>query len=243
MLSREEKAAFARERLESVRVTTQDYNQVIRWLSHVHTEAELDGILFWLSVVEEWPDAEFALPDFAVEVLRDQAEMDWSDSPSPLELYRGNMTTEKLKELWDAMRTARALEQRYMEEYDGDVPSEFVYKIALSIFIENNRGSGGKASAAANGNGTHDGPVPPCPQCGGEMWDNRGRKKNPKQADFRCKDKNCTDESGYQTSAWAPRPGAVQKPQPKPAAHPQPAATPATVPAGKYDPDNDPLPF
>jgi hypothetical protein len=240
-VSREEKAAFIRERLESVRVTTQDYNQIIQWLSHVHTEAELDGILFWLSVVEEWPDAEFALPEFAIEVLRDQAEMDWSDSPSPLELYRGNMTTEKLKELWDAMRTARALEQRFMQEFDGESPSEFVYKIALSIFIENNRGSG---KPAANGNAaSHDNsPVPPCPQCGGEMWDNRGRKKNPKQADFRCKDKECMDESGYQTSAWAPRPGAVPRPQPKPAA-PPPAATPAPVAAGKYDPDNDPLPF
>jgi hypothetical protein len=31
-----------------------------------------------------------------------------------------------------------------------------------------------------------------CPLCGGEMWDNRQRKTNPKQPDFKCKDPQCT---------------------------------------------------
>ena len=31
----------------------------------------------------------------------------------------------------------------------------------------------------------------PCPICQGEMWDNRGKKLNPKSPDFKCKDKNC----------------------------------------------------
>ena len=35
------------------------------------------------------------------------------------------------------------------------------------------------------------------------MWDNRRSKKNPKQPDFRCKDKDCTDENGFQTGVWA----------------------------------------
>lgn len=35
-------------------------------------------------------------------------------------------------------------------------------------------------------------PAPACPKCGSDMWDNRGRKTNPKAPDFRCKDKaNC----------------------------------------------------
>jgi hypothetical protein len=35
-------------------------------------------------------------------------------------------------------------------------------------------------------------PVPSCPKCGSDMWDNRGRKTNPRAPDFRCKDKaNC----------------------------------------------------
>jgi len=30
-----------------------------------------------------------------------------------------------------------------------------------------------------------------CPKCGGEMWDNRLKKTNPKAPDFKCKDKSC----------------------------------------------------
>lgn len=30
-----------------------------------------------------------------------------------------------------------------------------------------------------------------CPICGGEMWDNRERKRNPKAPDYKCKDKSC----------------------------------------------------
>ena len=36
-----------------------------------------------------------------------------------------------------------------------------------------------------------------CPKCGGPMWDNRGRKKNPKGPDFSCKDKNCRWKQDY----------------------------------------------
>lgn len=31
--------------------------------------------------------------------------------------------------------------------------------------------------------------VPKCPKCGSDMWDNRGSKRNPKQPDFKCKEK------------------------------------------------------
>lgn len=44
--------------------------------------------------------------------------------------------------------------------------------------------------------------APPCPGCGGPMWDNRGRKKNPKAPDFKCKDKSCVDAKGYNTGCW-----------------------------------------
>lgn len=30
--------------------------------------------------------------------------------------------------------------------------------------------------------------TPKCPKCGGEMWDNREKKTNPKAPDFKCKD-------------------------------------------------------
>lgn len=34
-------------------------------------------------------------------------------------------------------------------------------------------------------------PVPPCPKCGGLMWDNSLTKRNPKAPDFKCRDKAC----------------------------------------------------
>jgi hypothetical protein len=34
-------------------------------------------------------------------------------------------------------------------------------------------------------------PVPNCPKCQGDMWDNRVGKRNPKAPDFKCKDKGC----------------------------------------------------
>jgi hypothetical protein len=30
-----------------------------------------------------------------------------------------------------------------------------------------------------------------CPKCGGETWDNRLSKKNPKAPDFKCKNRSC----------------------------------------------------
>jgi len=33
--------------------------------------------------------------------------------------------------------------------------------------------------------------APPCPKCGGDMWDNRENKRNPKAPDFKCKDRSC----------------------------------------------------
>ncbi len=30
-----------------------------------------------------------------------------------------------------------------------------------------------------------------CPKCGGAMWDNRLTKKNPKQPDYKCKNRQC----------------------------------------------------
>jgi len=33
--------------------------------------------------------------------------------------------------------------------------------------------------------------APPCPKCGGAMWDNRESKRNPRAPDFKCRDKAC----------------------------------------------------
>jgi hypothetical protein len=46
------------------------------------------------------------------------------------------------------------------------------------------------------------GDIPPCPKCGGRMWDNRIGKRNPKAPDFKCRDRNCDGV------IWPPRPAA-----------------------------------
>jgi hypothetical protein len=44
-----------------------------------------------------------------------------------------------------------------------------------------------------------------CPKCGGKMWDNRATKLNPKQPDYKCKDRGCDGV------IWPPRNGAAPK--------------------------------
>lgn len=41
-----------------------------------------------------------------------------------------------------------------------------------------------------------------CPKCGGAMWDNRQTKKNPKQPDYKCKNKMCIGDDGFVTAIW-----------------------------------------
>lgn len=44
---------------------------------------------------------------------------------------------------------------------------------------------------AAAGGSSSSGSSNECPECGGDMWDNRDSKRNPKAPDFKCKDKSC----------------------------------------------------
>jgi hypothetical protein len=69
-----------------------------------------------------------------------------------------------------------------------------------------------------------------CPQCGGELWDNRENKKNPKAPDWKCKDKTCIDAKGFVTAGWLEKPNAKGA---KGNAHP--------VAAGGYDQRPGPL--
>jgi hypothetical protein len=45
--------------------------------------------------------------------------------------------------------------------------------------------------------------VPPCPKCGGRMWDNRIGKRNPRAPDFKCRDRGCDGV------IWPPRASAT----------------------------------
>lgn len=59
--------------------------------------------------------------------------------------------------------------------------------------------------------------VPPCPKCGGKMWDNRLGKRNPKAPDFKCRDRNCDGVIWpSKPSAKAASPSEESDPAPEP---------------------------
>jgi hypothetical protein len=54
---------------------------------------------------------------------------------------------------------------------------------------------------------------PPCPKCGGPMWDDRQNKRNPNAPDFKCKNKpKAKGEPGCEGVIWPPKNGAPSKP-------------------------------
>ena len=55
---------------------------------------------------------------------------------------------------------------------------------------------------------TADAPIPTCPKCQGEMWDNRASKRNPRAPDYKCKDKGCDGV------IWPPRDANAPPPAP-----------------------------
>jgi hypothetical protein len=50
--------------------------------------------------------------------------------------------------------------------------------------------------------------APACPTCGGEMWDNRAAKKNPRAPDYKCKTAGC------EGVIWPPREAGAPAPTP-----------------------------
>ena len=68
--------------------------------------------------------------------------------------------------------------------------------------------------------------VPACPKCGGEMWDNREGKRNPRAPDFKCKDRGCDGV------IWPPRESAGAGAPTAPTRAASPADNPPARPAG-----------
>lgn len=65
--------------------------------------------------------------------------------------------------------------------------------------------------------------VPPCPKCGGRMWDNRIGKRNPKAPDFKCRDRGCDGV------IWPARTGVPTQVEAAGEEGAAPVATPATA--------------
>ena len=89
-------------------------------------------------------------------------------------------------------------------------------------------GAGAPAAAAAPSGDPGD---PPCPVCGGKMWDDRASKRNPRAPDFKCRNKpKFQGGPGCPGVIWPPRDGERRPAAAAPAAGPR-AAAPRSAPA------------
>ena len=114
------------------------------------------------------------------------------------------------------------------------------------------------AVSTAKPAGTKD--DPPCPVCGGKMWDDRASKRNPRAPDFKCRNKpKFQGAPGCEGVIWPPRDGdrapasatksaaVPRSAAPRPSAPPAPPSGPERVFTDDEVPDfgteNDDLPF
>lgn len=99
------------------------------------------------------------------------------------------------------------------------------------------------ADAAANAApmGTVAAGMPPCPICGGPMWDDRTSKRNPRAPDFKCKNKpKERGGPGCEGVIWPPRDGS---PSPYPPSAPRRASASMSPPPFDGPPPTEPPPF
>ena len=92
--------------------------------------------------------------------------------------------------------------------------------------------------AAVPPTGTPD--DPPCPVCGGKMWDDRLSKRNPRAPDFKCRNKPKTiGGEGCPGVIWPPRDGKARS---TPAASASSSPPPPTE-YRDFSGDDDDVPF
>jgi hypothetical protein len=105
----------------------------------------------------------------------------------------------------------------------------------------------GAPAAAAEPAGSVAPGMPPCPICGGPMWDDRASKRNPRAPDFKCRNKpKERGGPGCEGVIWPSRDGS---PSPYPASAPRrssASSAPSMEAPPPYDApphDDDDLPF
>ena len=97
------------------------------------------------------------------------------------------------------------------------------------------------AAASAAPTGSVAAGMPPCPICGGPMWDDRTSKRNPRAPDFKCKNKpKERGGPGCEGVIWPPRDGS---PSPYPASAPRRASASMSPPPFDGPPPTEPPPF
>ena len=95
------------------------------------------------------------------------------------------------------------------------------------------------AVSTAKPAGTKD--DPPCPICGGKMWDDRLSKRNPRAPDFKCRNKpRFQGGPGCEGVIWPPRDGDQRRvtttPASNPGARPRAAAAKPAAPPPPSEP-------
>lgn len=100
---------------------------------------------------------------------------------------------------------------------------EILQPAAVTILIyfkelKHPRQAGGGGKGAGGGGQRPQQATAPiqCPACQGPMYDNRNDKKSPGSPDYRCKDKQCLDDSGRVTGVWLDKEGQPRVPKKKP---------------------------
>lgn len=93
--------------------------------------------------------------------------------------------------------------------HPGDIPATATTRAknrAIADLIGAGEVSAEEVGERDDGGGEPAAKSPPCPVCGGQMWDNREGKKNPKAPDFKCKNKDCKGV------IWPPKEGEQKAP-------------------------------
>ena len=98
------------------------------------------------------------------------------------------------------------------EKLDIDLTPEALNAGAATILIHATKIHPSSMTANGNGSAGHAAPARTapdefedvtCDKCGGEVWDNRTNKRNPKGPDYKCKDTACN------RAAWVNKDGSL----------------------------------
>ena len=131
--------------------------------------------------------------------------------------------------------TGRTVASGGVAESVADLPARRQRKTAVKSDVEAAASAAPLADSPAAALAAIDAATPPCPKCGGRMWDNRATKRNPKAPDYKCRDRSCDGV------VW---PARDARPAPAPrASGPEPLVPEAEEPRETLRTGTDDLPF
>jgi len=114
---------------------------------------------------------------------------------NPYDLANTILKMAKKRALVDGVLTVTAASDIFTQDLE-ELPPEYLDKGAGKPPLKEPQT---KSADPASGDATK----PQCPICQGDMWDNREKKTNPKQPDYKCKDKEC--KGLFWPGQWPPK--------------------------------------